>query len=343
MLTSFEFNNFYNDIYVFFKDENKILLPINRYIRNSFKLLENNTIIQKYFFEKENISDKFILEFSSNYESTELKFNNLTTFTNKAIGGFKQYILSINSKSPNDYYFNVEIKSPKELNLEKSLKEVNIIIKYYNEEKKINTTNIDYICNKKFELSNLKSTEKTTDYKLIINNKDNINYSSKDINYIYYLRLIKKEKILDNEVLNTIASISSNLSYINQYDTNDPNKEFSFNLYNLKNKEKYIASIFVKIKNINEEEEENYCSMVYEVQELKDYTVKVNLSIIIIVIVAFIVIVILFIIICWKMKNKNRNLQDKVNAISFSEGINDDLATNIDSSESNEEYDNTFI
>ena len=35
----FDFKNLRNDIYVFSKDENKIILPINKYIRNSYNLL----------------------------------------------------------------------------------------------------------------------------------------------------------------------------------------------------------------------------------------------------------------------------------------------------------------
>ena len=125
--------NLKNDIYVISKDEDKILLFINKYIRNSFNLLENN-INQKYFFEKENITNnEFILEFSSNYEHIDLTFKNLIEKNKKKIGGFEQYVLSNNS---NDFYFNIEIKQTNKLNLERPLKEVNIIIKYYNKEKK---------------------------------------------------------------------------------------------------------------------------------------------------------------------------------------------------------------
>ena len=96
-ITSFDFINLRNDIYVFSKDENKILLPINKYIRNSFNLLENRNIIQKYFFEKENITNnKFILEFSSNYKNIELVFSNLIEKSDpKIMGGFRQYVLLI--------------------------------------------------------------------------------------------------------------------------------------------------------------------------------------------------------------------------------------------------------
>jgi len=218
-ITSFNFNNLRNDIYVFSKDENYILLPINKYIRNSFSLIEDKIIIQKYYFEKENINNKVIFEFSSNYENNELEFSELIkNNTPKIIGGFKQYILSINSSNSNDYYFNVVIKPANKSNVEKSLKKVNIIIKYYNENKKID---IDYFCNKTFKFEKNKTTEKYSNYALIINNTHEINKYSNDLNYNYYLRLIKKSNILFNEELNTIAPISSNLSYINKFNSTE--------------------------------------------------------------------------------------------------------------------------
>ena len=129
--------NLRNDIYVFPKDQNYILLPKNKYIRSSF-LIENKNITQKYYFEKENITNnKLILEFSSNYENIELSFNDYINYNNPEInGGFKRYVLSINSHNPNDFYFNILIKPINQSNLKNALKEVNIIIKYYNEDKK---------------------------------------------------------------------------------------------------------------------------------------------------------------------------------------------------------------
>ena len=325
-------------MYVFSKDKNMILLPINKYIRNSFNLLENKTIFQKYFFEKENINNKFILEFSSNYEdnSIELKFNSLTNYrTPKIIGGFKQYILLINSTDPNDYYFNVVIKPSNE---EKSLKEVNIIIKYYNEKKNNNT---DYICNKSFNLEKIKSTEKTIDYKLIINNKyENNNYSN-NLNYICYLRLIKKKNILKKEKLNTIAPISSNMSYINKFSTIESNKEFSFNLNNLDNNEIYIASFFIKVGNENDEEEKYY-SITYEIsiESEKSLISIVDISLIIILIIALII----FFIFCCKKRKEKRSLFNKSNIFSFSAEINEDILNEISEDLKNDENkDNYFI
>jgi len=339
-----DFENFRNDIYVFSKDKNKILLPINKYIRNSFSLLEKTEIIQKYFFEKDAITNnKFILEFSSNYKdkNIELTFNNLTNYsTPKIIGGFKQYILLINSINSNDYYFNVAIKPTNELNEEKNLKEVNIIIKYYNEEeKKVNT---DYISNKTFKLEKINNSGKTIDYKLIINNMHEIDNYSNDLNYICYLRLIKKKNILNNEELNTIVQIESKILYEDKFNIIEPYKEIYFKLSNLRVDDDYIALIFIKIEDVNEEEVKYY-TLTYDINHVekeKDYSLIISISISIVI---FIICLILFYIIYRKLKIKNSSLQDKVKAISFSNGINEELNINKESNICNEEYENTFI
>ena len=344
-ITSFDLKILANDIYIISKDENNIILPINKYTRNSFYLLKNENIIQKYFFEKENITNnEFILEFSSNYENIEIIFNDLTNCSiTEIFGGFKKYVLSINSTNSTDYYFNLTINPIEELNSIQSLKEVNIIIKYYNKRQKINT---DYICNKNFKLEKINIREKNSDYNLIIDNNDEISNSQNDLNYIYYLRLIKKSKVLNNEELNTIASISSDLLYIDKFNTSEPNKEILFNLNNLENNEKYIASLFIKVYNENGEEE-IYYSMTYEFNTNKQEKADANkwMIVALIAIAIFIINLLLFFIFCRKMKIKNKSLENKVNAISFSTGINQDLINNRDSenSKKSEDYENTFI
>ena len=344
-ITSFDFKILANDIYIISKDENNIILPINKYIRNSFNLLKNKTIIKKYFFEKENITNnEFILEFSSNYENIEIIFNDLTNCSiTEIFGGIKKYVLSINSMNSNDYYFNLTINPIEELNSKQSLKEVNIIIKYYNKNQKINK---DYICNKNIKLEKINIREKNSDYNLIIYNNDEISNSLNDLNYIYYLRLIKMSKVLNNEQLNTIASISSDLLYINKLNDSEPNKETLFNLNNLENNEKYIASLFIKVCNENGGEE-IYYSMTYEFNTNKQEKKDANkwMIVALIAIAIFIIGLLLFFIFCRKMKKKNKSLENKVNAISFSTGINQDLINSRDSenSKKSEDYENTFI
>ena len=326
---SSDFRNLRNEIYVFSKDKNGILLPINKYIRNSFDLIENTIINQKYFFEKVNSSrNEFILEFSSNYINIELSFNDLTNYSNPEIfGGFKQYIISIESNNSDDYYFNIIINPINQTNKENSLKEANIVIKYYEKGK----ANIDYIINKDFRLEKNNNTKKHFDYSLIINNNYEFEKQSNDFNYSYYLRLIKNKSILFNEELNTIALISSNLSYINECDKID--QKLYYYLNNLENNEKYIALFFIKVEN---EEEEKFYSLIYEfiiekekenekeAEKEEEKNTKNNSMIILIIIIVLIVVFFLFFIIWKKRRINSRNIEDQINDINLSSGINDD-------------------
>ena len=190
------------------------------------------------------------------------------------------------------------------------------------------------------QILNISNTDKTIDYKLIINNKYENTNPTDNLNYICYLKLIKKNNILNNEELNTIAQISSKSLYIDKFNIIEPDKEFYFNLNNLKNNEDYIASIFIKIEKVDEEGEKYY-SFIYHINRVeKDNTLKIIISIIIL---AFIIFFILLLIIYHKMKIKNNSLQDKVNAIDFSNGINEELNNNKELIKLNEDYENTFI
>ena len=330
-ITSFDFKNLGNEIYVFSKDPDKILLPINKYIRNSFNLLKNKNINQKYFFERENITtnNEFILEFSSNYENILLVFNNFTTNSTLEITeGFKQYVLSINSTNSSDYYFNVFIMASNKLDLDKALKEVNIIIKYYNKENKLYKINSKYIYNN-FTLNTTNIKKEYSDYNLILNKNNKINNYSEGIYFIYYLRLIKKSNILDNEELNTTALVSSNLLYIDKINTTGIDNELSFNLSNLENNEKYIASVFIKIENVKEEEE-RYYSIIYEfnTKNIDNEDDTGYIWILILIIILFLIIAFILILIWKKINFKSRSIKDKINEINFESGINKDINNN---------------
>ena len=274
------------------------------------------------------------------------------------MGGFRQYVLSINSDNSNDYFFNVVIKPINNLNLSKTLKEVNIIIKYYNKQKKINA---DEIYKKNFAYN----TDKYSNTKLIINNFIEIDISSNDLNYFYYLRIIKKNNILDNEELNTIASVSSNLIYINKFNTTESNQNFSFNLNNLENNVEYIASFFIKVENRSEGEEIFY-SMTYEFNtkleekpndsndsnnnnndsnDNRDSDSNSNWLILVIFIIILIIASLIFFVIYRKIRLKTKYLEDKIDAISFSNEINEGLINDLDldKKKGNEDYENTFI
>ena len=142
--------------------------------------------------------------------------------------------------------------------------------------------------------------------------------------------------------LNTIAQITSKPLYEDKLNIIEPYKEFYFNLNNLKVDEDYIASIFIKIEDLNKEEVKYY-SMTYDINKVEKEEDNRLLIAISISIAIFIISLILFFIICRKMKLKNNSLQDKFKSISFSNGINAELINNKDSITNNEEYENTFI
>jgi len=175
------------------------------------------------------------------------------------------------------------------------------------------------------------NTEKHFDYSLIINNNYEFEKQSNDFNYSYYLRLIKNKSILFNEELNTIALISSNLSYINECDKID--QKLYYYLNNLENNEKYIALFFIKVEN---EEEEKFYSLIYEfiiekekenekeAEKEEEKNTKNNSMIILIIIIVLIVVFFLFFIIWKKRRINSRNIEDQINDINLSSGINDD-------------------
>ena len=166
----------------------------------------------------------------------------------------------------------------------------------------------------------------------------------------------KKANILNNEELNTIASISSNLFYINKFNITEPNKEILFNLNNLENNKEYIASFFIKVEN-RSEGEEIYYSITYEfntkIEKEKsnnndndnDSDSDSSWLIVFIFIILFIIAAFIFFIFYRKIRIRNRNLEDKVDAISLSNGINEDLVINFgsDKTKGNEDYENAFI
>ena len=93
-------------MYINPKNNSFYKIPINKYIRGSFNLLNNSEIQgQIYYIQideekganiEENIEENiYILEFSSNYKNIKLLFNNEFNYYNKKIyNGFQQYFFS---------------------------------------------------------------------------------------------------------------------------------------------------------------------------------------------------------------------------------------------------------
>ena len=330
------------------KNKNGILLPFNKYIINSFDLLKENFIMQKYYFEIiKNDTNKYIIEYSSNYNIT-IEFNKLIKITDsKIIGGITQYTIDFDKKiNSSQWIFTIKIESNKKGNL----KNVNIILKYYRKEN--NVTELENFIEKTYELKSIINKNKkgnNNKFNLIIKNiHDMKNLSSKKkYNFYYFLSLIKKKNKLDNEILNTTAPVSSKLKFLNKYNTSDENEELSFILYNLEINEIYIASLFMKVET-NSNENEKYYSFTFEFTPKKEenwFMENIIIIIIFVFIIIIIIIVILFFVICSKIKKKNEDLREKIRSISFSNGLAEDIEneSNISNSKNDKDYEYTFI
>jgi len=337
-------NEFSLEIDVIPKNDSKTFLIENKYAQCSFNLTNKTFEYQKYFIDKAKVNEKkFYLELSSNYKDAYLEFNNKTTKHKETIlGGVKQYYLSITSKETSDYFFIVKVN--KSRTIQDLEFKVNINLIYYLEERKINIENFDEkydIIYKQEDYSKIENL-----IKLIIKSTSK-EENTNNLTYFYYIGYINKKNIIENEIINTIAPIFSNIEYLFENQTiniNQPhNYEFICDI-----EQNYSVSLFIKIVNESDiEKEERYYSF-----PLPDFSTKRNLdenNKILIIIISFVIVIIIILIIsflyCRKINKKNKNLEDKFKAISFSNGIEEDSSNRIVPEKSNgdDEYENTFI
>jgi hypothetical protein len=335
---SFNNDDFSLDINVIPKNDSKTFLINNKYTQSSFNLLNKTSEIQKYFIDKENVGeDKFYLELSSNYEDVYLEFNNINNHGEKIFGGVKQYCLSLSTIESNDHFFTVKVNKSKEIKDSRFRVSINLI--YYFEDKKIDIENFI----NKFDISDEQYDLKDDDHKKKINIKiKNIQEkNNSSLAYFYYLRYINKENLIENEIINTIAPIFSNVEYRNT--SKDNNQELSYDII-CHIEESYIASLLIKI--VDDSENEKYYSIPFYFETNKNSIEKRKKGIVAIILVfVIIIILIVFSFYLRKIKKRNINLEDRFKAISFSKGIYED-SSNISVQEklnSDDEYENTFI
>ena len=326
------------------------LLPLNKYIINSFDLLKEKSITEKYYFENlQNNTNKYILEYSSNYKNIDIQFNQISPAETKKIGGVVQYTIYLNKNvNTSQHIFEIKIESNTKGN---DLKYANIILKYYPINNK-GEAELDNFFQKTSKLEPIiNETEKKQKYNLIIKNTNDIKNLNSENKYklYYFLSLIKKKNILDNEILNTIAPISSPLKYLNRYNTSDVNKDLPFILEDLEINEIYIVSLFVKVED-NNNQTEKYYSFSFEITPptikenwfLKNKILIISCSGFILIVI---IIVILSIVICNRIKKKNKVLEEKIHSISFAAGVADEIEKeeNNSNSKNDKDYEYTFI
>jgi len=343
--TNNNISNFTLEINVIPKNDNTTFLMINKYTQSSFKLLNNISEFPNYYIDNDVIDDnKFYIELSSNYENTYLEFyNEKNILGEKNIGGVKQYLLLIsNETDDNNFFFTVKvnrsgiIKDPKF--------RVTYSLIFYLEEKKFDVENIikkEY----SYKFNDIKENLKGKVHLTIKNkNQENKNKNS-NITYYYYLRYINKNYIIENENLNTISPIFSDLNSINITNASDTNQEISYS-FDCNIEQNYLGSLLIKIVNGTEKEKyERYYSIPINFSTNETFIEKNKIVILIIASLSIIIIFgfIFFCVIWRRIKRKNINLEDKVKAISFSEGIEEDSSSQNLQNKSDDEYENTFI
>ena len=331
-------NDFNLDINVIPKNDSKTFLIKDKYTQSYFNLLNKTSEMQKYYIDKENAGeDKFYLELSSNYEDVYIEFTNINNYSEKIIGGVKQYCLSISNIEANDHFFTVKVN--KSLSIKDARFRVNINLIYYFEDRKIDIENfinkID-ISNKQYDYGDDDNKKKIN---IIIKNIQEKNDSS--ITYFYYLRYINKKNLIENEIINTIAPIFSNVEYLIK--NKDNNQELSYDII-CDIEQSYIASLLIKI--VVDSENEKYYSIPLHFEVNKNFIEKNKIGIIVIIFIFVILIILIIFFLCFRrIKKRNINLEDKFKAISFSEGIEEDLSNKSESGKSkgDDEYENTFI
>ena len=333
------------------KNNSQNPMPINKYIKGYFNLLNNKQQIQsqKYFFQNndKDLSDNYTIEFSSNYKDIELIFNNDTIKCNNIvkIKGFQKYYITINYS--NDSELNSFLVQINNTNTKTSLKKASYIFKYYNDN---NGQNIDNIFDLKSELNQVNNPNNINYYNLVIQNKNqnqNINITN-NYNFTYFLKIYDKKDIIKDEILNTIAPINSEAYLKDIIQSKDPTENIVFKLEELPYQEKYIASIIIKVENEEQKDENYYYSFTFEINtflksEEKEKEDRILIIIIVSISIVFIIVLFSLFMCIRKLRKQNRKLEQKVISISFSSGFDEDSIDKDINPKKSEDYENTFI
>ena len=335
-----------NDLYTQFSVEaivnskNETYLFLNKYMRSSFNLLDNNTIYSKNFYitDKNWNKDIYTIVFSSNYKNIEIKFSDSIIIHDiKKDGNIEKYFISMQYLEDTlDNYCTVQLNK-----INKDFKNVNYIIKVY----KGKSDDIFKFKEKYFFNPINTTNDKEVNYSLVIKNEYTNNNINNNYYYNYYLRLYLKKDIIKDEVLNTIASTNSKIMYYEIISTNDSNIELSYILENLFYGEEYVVTLFIDVEN-KKENNHYYYSLSFDLKTNDKESIKDKKKYIIIIIsiafcVILIIIISIFILCVKKFKNKNKKLKEEVSAISFVTGIND--FNGRESAKSDKDYESSFI
>ena len=339
------------EIIIFSKDSSQFLLPLNKYISGSFDLKNNNlNQKQKYYFKPIDFDDddgtnNLIIEFSSNYEYIDIIFNNNTILCKdiKKEGGITKYYINISPSDSenNENYFEVVL--------------LNITNRTENKEEYLKTADYTIRCNinnntqeDKYIFDLFHTFERTVDnnYELTIKNKYENKNVSEDNEFVYFLDIYEKNKILKDELINTIVLTHS--EKLQEYYLNPQKSFIEFKVmvdFLMMNKE-YVFSLFIRIQNNETKEHKDYYTYSFSYIP-KDIKTKNNNLLIILLSafgVLFIILIIIFLYVYRRIRRKNKNLKEQVQALSFSSGIEDQLdKEEKKKKQEDEDYETTFI
>ena len=320
------------------------ILPINQYITGDFDLFieENKYLVQ--INEKERNGDQIIIELSPNYE--EIKLENIICDNNKTINmneiidkrtGIRKYRID---KCNNTFIITIK-RIKNKLN-------PNYILRYYYSEASLE---MNYIFDKSFKIYSKEDSNDALFIQFEFNNiiRANQNLTAfKKCYYKIYSFLFKKENIINNEKIDSLAFLSSKPSYKDEILIQDDKNKFNISFKNIsRDNYKYVLQIKVHIILKDTFFNEDY--LVYSLpinleKQLRKKKLKYLLFLVLGLIGIIIIIIIIFIFMYIKIKRKAKTLKEKVLSISFSSGITKDiLSTDPHASKKDEEYESIFI
>jgi hypothetical protein len=123
------------------KNDSQFSIPLNKYISGSFNLESDQIKPQRYYINDVHnySSNEYYIEFSSNYNFLDIKFNDQLgaklIITN---GGIQIYSATVDKSNPNENFFDIKINNtiPKNEKNNDYCEKANYIIRYYQKKKR---------------------------------------------------------------------------------------------------------------------------------------------------------------------------------------------------------------
>ena len=312
-INSKKISNITTRIYVTSKNDSLFSIPINKYISGSFDLTNDKNQTQRYYINgvQNSSSSDFIIEFSSNYKYIGLIFSNsIKKNSEKRIGGIQRYFVTIDQTITNQKYLDIILNKiiPNKDKGHNYCKAANYIIRYYQS----NEAKINYTVNLHGRI-----IEKNNSKILTIKNNNKGENIKGNFTITCIFNLYEKERILKDELINTIAPTDSEQIYLNTTKFyQKPFNETSFPLNNLVTNEEYKGTVFTILQSNVNEEIKSYYLFTFDISEKSKKSYR-TINIIIGCGVAFVIMIIIITIITIitikfkKERHEKKDLKEK--------------------------------